>query len=57
VCEYCGYAFWGRQTDATACLASIERSVRTIKYLVVWWFVLMVGGALIGFAVAAARSQ
>lgn len=43
----CGYVFQGPQTESVACLASIERSVRTIKRLLIWWFVLtLIGGAL-----------
>jgi hypothetical protein len=36
----CGYAFEGPQTEPTAVLASIERSARTIKNILVWWFVI-----------------
>jgi hypothetical protein len=43
----CGYAFQGPQTDSTAPLVSIERSVRTIKNIVVWWFVLTLIGAVV----------
>jgi hypothetical protein len=52
----CGYAFEGPQTDSTVCLASIERSVRTIKILVVWWFILTLAGALLWLIVALAHA-
>jgi hypothetical protein len=43
----CGYAFVGPQTETVACLASIERSVRTIRKILIWWFVLsLIGVAL-----------
>ena len=46
-CSKCGYAFIGTQTDSVAVLASIERMVRTIKNVLIWWMVLtLVGGAL-----------
>jgi hypothetical protein len=43
------------QMDSTACLASIERSVRTIKDLVTWWFILTLAGALILLIAASLR--
>lgn len=43
----CGYAFQGPQTASMAPLVAIERSVRTIKNIAVWWFILTLIGALV----------
>lgn len=44
-CE-CGYAFQGPQTEIAPVLGSIDRSVRTVKNILLWWFFLTIAGAL-----------
>jgi hypothetical protein len=62
----CGYVFREPQVDrlvsiesmldeGTDFLESIDRSVRVIKNLLVWWFILTVGGALACLVVGAHR--
>jgi hypothetical protein len=53
----CGFAFWGPQTESVACLASIDRSLRTIKKILIWWFVLGLMGALLWFIIAVANAR
>lgn len=43
----CGYVFHGPQTDSLACLASIERSLRAIKGMLIFWLALTVIGGLL----------
>jgi hypothetical protein len=42
----CGYRFNGPQDNPAAVLGSIERMVRTIKNVVLWWAILSIFGAL-----------
>ncbi|MGA2115198.1 MAG: hypothetical protein ABSH56_10675 [Bryobacteraceae bacterium] len=51
-CTACGYALEGPQTNYVAVLASLDRSVRTIKGIVVAWF--WVGVVIFGLLIAKA---
>jgi hypothetical protein len=51
----CGYVFVGKQSDSLACLASIERSLRTLKVIALWWVWLTVAGVLIWIISAIVR--
>lgn len=51
-CE-CGYAFQGSQTNAAAVLGSIDRSVRMIKNIVLWWAILTIAAAALWAACGA----
>jgi hypothetical protein len=53
----CGFAFWGPQTDSVACLASIEKSLRAIRGILVWWFVLGMIGAVLWLIVTLANAR
>jgi hypothetical protein len=56
VCKVCGYAFWGPQTNYVACLASIDRSLRSIKNIMMWWVKLSVACGLIWLFLSFVRS-
>ncbi len=46
-CEVCGYVLTGKQDDQLAALSSIDRSLRTIKAILVWWVVLSIAAGLL----------
>jgi ribosomal protein L37AE/L43A len=46
-CDTCGYAFRGPQMDPLPVLASINRSLRTIKSILVWWLALSIIAAAV----------
>jgi hypothetical protein len=58
-CEKCGYVFVGEQKDSIPVLASIDRSLKSIRTILAWWFVLTLTGAalwiVIGFLQSASR--
>jgi len=54
-CVKCGYVFRGPQTDSVACLASIDRSLRTIKKVAVFWLILTLIGLVLWLLVLALR--
>jgi hypothetical protein len=47
VCK-CGYAFSGPQTNSFAVVASIERMLRTVKGILVFWCWLTIIGIVLG---------
>jgi len=50
----CGYVLKGPQTDPLMHLGSIDRSLRTIKTILVLWLVLAMVGVVIGLIVTVA---
>jgi hypothetical protein len=55
-CE-CGYILHGPQTDPLMYLGSIDRSLRTIKKILVFWLVLGLIGAAIWLIVVLANAR
>jgi len=45
-CNACGYRFVGPQKDSLPVLVSIERSVRVIKNILIFWLILSLLSAL-----------
>jgi len=46
----CGYAFHGPQTDSIAVLGSIEKTLRTIKNIMVFWLIAVLACVVLWIA-------